>query len=149
VDTVNPTHNQPTTAGADTPAQVLRDAALYLERHGWTQGDYYALIDSPTRPACALGAICVAVRGTCLGALRASADTPEQRTAIRATADFLAHWLADHDDKSPNCELGDDDAILDLVVSDWNDDADRTKADVITTLRRAADDWDHHQGGAK
>src|SRR2546423_3321258 len=43
---------------AGTPAVTLRDAALYLDRHGWIQGAYYdatAVVFTPA--ACMVGAI--------------------------------------------------------------------------------------------
>ena len=70
---MQPTQNPPTRLGTEpatemvtTPATTLRDAALYLERHGWTQGEFYfhdANHSTPTPPACAVGAIRVVTCG--------------------------------------------------------------------------------------
>src|SRR4051794_37815070 len=68
---MQPTQKQPTGACTtraasmpDTPAQVLRDAALYLQRHGWTQGLYFEPVDGTDFPlACAMGAVRMAVFG--------------------------------------------------------------------------------------
>jgi hypothetical protein len=43
---------------AVTPARTLRDAARYLERHGWIQGAYYDLASTAFTPsACMVGAL--------------------------------------------------------------------------------------------
>ena len=64
------TQNPPT--AEVTPAVILRGAATYIARYGWTQGTYYAdqaapdgmsVEPNPTPPACAMGAIAMAAFG--------------------------------------------------------------------------------------
>jgi hypothetical protein len=153
---MHPTHPQPTTdadqladAGTDgvdtTPAQVMRDAALYLERHGWTQRALYRHTPGEAFPAaCAIGALAIVVYGEPLD----NVHTPDRAETGLFTwvegifEDYLdAHdRLTNHDTEPPHQGLG---------ISDWNDDAYRTQTDVIATLRAAAHDWDHTHGGGK
>jgi hypothetical protein len=46
-----------------SPADVLRDAATYLQRHGWIQGRYCADTHSLYPKTCVLGAINIAAHG--------------------------------------------------------------------------------------
>jgi hypothetical protein len=100
-----------------------------------------------------LGAISVTVRGTRIAAFLTCTDTPGQRAAIIAAADFLANWIASTHDEfttelyNHNCPS--DDYALDHVVTDWNDEPERTADQVIAGLRAAADDWDRTHGGAR
>ena len=65
---MHPTQN-PAAQASTTPADTLRRAGRYLTRHGWIQGDYYATdletddIAGPFPPACAAGAIAMAICG--------------------------------------------------------------------------------------
>src|SRR5688572_3940603 len=55
---------QPQPVEADpSPAQTLRDAAVYLARCGWTQGEMFDNPERPTPAACVFGAIRMAVCG--------------------------------------------------------------------------------------
>jgi len=132
-----------------TPADILRYAALYLYRHGWHQGDMFADPDQPTPPACAQGAIRMAVCGSPTVAY--TADT--SLMVDRAIGEF-ACWLAWNDpgylDEFKQFDLHDDDTALDQVAGDWNDEPDRTADEVIAALNAAADSWDRiHPGGAQ
>ncbi|MEV0810419.1 hypothetical protein [Micromonospora sp. NPDC050200] len=126
------THNPPT-AVLVTPADLLRFAALYLLRHGWTQGDYYTVVfDALTPRACVSGAIGMAAYGTATE-LPFFTDRPEcsdYRAAVWALIDFL--------DLNSSTDL-----------FGWNDDPRRTLTGVINALNFAADRWDrlHHQKG--
>ncbi|AXH90435.1 MULTISPECIES: hypothetical protein [Micromonospora] len=118
-----------------TPADLLRMAALYLRRHGWTQGDYYTVVfDALTPRACVSGAIGMAAYGKAID-LPFLADLPERgdyRAAVWTLVDFL--FL---------------DSSTDLFG--WNDRPGRTAADVINALNAAADRWDrlYNQGGER
>lgn len=140
------THNPPTTAPV-TPADLLRMAALYLRRHGWHQGTYYApTTNSPTPPACAAGAIGIACAGHRVEHFsQLDGDTlANYLTAIRALVDHL-------DDIAPIFHIDEDGYLLDEHTSpySWNDDPARTAEQVTTALQAAADQWDrlHTQGG--
>ncbi|MFB6396180.1 DUF6197 family protein [Polymorphospora lycopeni] len=133
--------HQPPTTGDTTPADLLRGAALYIERHGWNQGAFFQL---PTRhrlaPACAMGALRIAATGT-----TDSIILDDVFTQVLAAQAILANHLEPDYDHTTDLE-----ADLNFeVISDWNDDGDRTAAEVVTALRDAADTWDrlHPTGG--
>jgi hypothetical protein len=118
-----------------TPADLLRCAAIYLHRHGWTQDDYYQRhSDTPAMPpACAVGAIAMAAYGTAVDTPSAF-DGPELADFNRAV-DFLDLYLTD---------------TYGVPVYTWNDVTGRTADQVIAALCEAADDWDTtHAGGAQ
>jgi hypothetical protein len=146
VDTVNPTQEQ--LVGVDmTPAEVLRAAALYIERHGWTRWLYFdhAATDSPFPPACMLGGIHAAVLGATGGHTTDSVSYHHPDAAlIRATQRHLAAYL------DPEFVFNIERACRATdVIGDWNDAAERTATDVITALRDAANEWDRIHGGAQ
>ncbi len=119
-----------------TPAEILRGAALYLRRHGWNQGDYFAPADRPTPPACLLGAVAMAIYGHRTEAPY-SQDRPG-RDLFVTVADSLDTYLQLHH--------GD----LDMSAVGWNDHPNRTLADVLDLLHTAAAIWDRqHRGGAR
>lgn len=128
------THTPPTaTASQPTPADLLRMAALYLVRHGWTQEDYYTVVfDALTPRACVTGALAMATYGTPVD-LPYVADRPEQadyRAALTALVEYL--------------DLA---GVGEVFL--WNDAPIRTADEVIDTLNAAADQWDtaHNPGG--
>ncbi|MBQ1042760.1 hypothetical protein KBX03_09590 [Micromonospora sp. C72] len=140
------THNPPTAVQV-TPADLLRMAALYLRRHGWHQGTYYApTTDTPTPAACAVGAIGMACAGHPVkhfSDLRTD-DRPTYLDAIAALTDYLDQHYPIH--------LVDDDGYwLDEHTSpySWNDDPACTAEHVIAALEGAAKQWDrlHNQKG--
>jgi len=136
---MHPTHTPPHAADP-TPADILRHAALYLQRHGWHQGDMFTNPDLPTPPACAQGAIRMAVCGS--PTIVYTTDTATQvDTALAVLADYLVlHGYLDPDDHDEDC---------DTLIGDWNDTRDRTLTQVTAALLAAADDWQtHHNGGA-
>ncbi|MEU1394841.1 hypothetical protein ABZ403_02045 [Micromonospora zamorensis] len=119
------THNPPTTAPV-TPADLLRMAALYLRRHGWTQGDYYAVVfDALTPRACVSGAIGMSTYGmaTCIPFTANRTERRDYHAASRALADFLCLKTS-------------------TELFEWNDRPGRTAAEVIHALNAAADRWD-------
>ncbi|MGK5674508.1 DUF6197 family protein [Micromonospora sp. URMC 106] len=139
------THNPPTAVQV-SPADLLRMAALYLRRHGWHQGTYYAPINTPTPPACAAGAIGIACAGHRVEHFsQLDGDTlADYLTTLAVFVDYL-------DAFAPVFHLDEDGHLLDEHTSpySWNDDPARTAEQVITALETAADEWDrlHQQGG--
>ena len=112
-------------------AQILRQAALYLERHGWIQGAYYdatAVVFTPA--ACMVGALGM----VCYGG---PVEAPAQMFDAPGFDEFEAAL-----------------AFLDRLLSDWydatsyefNDAKGRAALDVILVLGQAADEWDRLHG---
>ena len=160
-DTHTPIEARPTTdpdLDAElTPAALLHGAAVYLHRHGWTQGEVFDLVGGPDPDtaiiddenigplwpkACAVGAINMAGYGRCMLTADTEPTDDEARPVIRALRVFAATIDPDYDP----CET----SAVD-VIGDWNDAEDRTRDDVIQALHDAADDWDriHTTGGAR
>ncbi|GAB1692785.1 hypothetical protein [Krasilnikovia sp. M28-CT-15] len=146
------THHPPTLdhQPGTTPAVLLRGAAAYLTRHGWTQHQFFDLLADtcgPFPPACASGAIMTAAAGRCLaeGIGTLDPDDPEARTALTAMRVF-ADWL----DGGYVPAEGFPASAID-VIGDWNDHDGRTLDEVVECLIMAADDWDriHTTGGAR
>ncbi len=138
---MHPTHNPSVdvTAVVDsTPADVLRGAALYLRRHGFHQGDMFASLTTLTPPACAQGAVKMAICGSphATYTLDQAGLFDQTMTVLAEHAgmpyDWDAHRLPDTEPVAPA-----------EWVADWNDDPDRTVEQVITAMTTAADDWDH------
>jgi hypothetical protein len=140
---VQPTQ-KPVTGVELTPADILRLAAIYLRRHGWTQGDYYALPTdqaeaeslNPTPPACALGAIGMAIYGTPV------ADPFHLGSVDEAVFRYTSEVLRDHLELNV---FGPPERWQDTVsVSSWNDDYAYTADEVIAALEAAAKEWEHY-----
>src|SRR6266498_1151662 len=93
------THQPPTRdhEPGTSPADLLRGAALYLRRYGWTRGQFFDLLadtDGPFPPACASGAITTAAHGRCLATGICTLDgdeDPETVAAIAAMRVFAAY----------------------------------------------------------
>jgi hypothetical protein len=111
-----------------TAAQVLRDAALYLERYGWIQGAYYdAASQTFTPAACMVGAIGM----VCYGG---PVDAPAQQFDDPGFLDFEEAVL--HLDRYL--------LVMDGTESyEFNDARGRCAEDVIRVLRQAADTPTH------
>ena len=133
-----------------TPADLLRGAALYLTRHGWTQGQFFDLLadtDGPFPPACSSGAIITAACGRCLSdsVFADDQDDPDITAALRAMRAFADYLNGGYIplDEYPVSAID--------IIGDWNDHDGRTLTEVIEALTDAADDWDrtHHTGGAR
>ena len=114
----------PATEAPGTAPQVLRSAALYLERHGWIQGAYYDLTSTCFTPAaCLVGAIGM----VCYGG---PVDAPAQHFDDPGYLDFeeavlhLDRWLLVNDGSESY---------------EFNDAKGRTVQDVTHVLRQAAD----------
>ncbi|MEV7232299.1 hypothetical protein AB0M79_35660 [Polymorphospora sp. NPDC051019] len=137
------THQPPTRD--ITPAELLRNAAVYLDRHGWHQGFLLDLdADTPYPPACAMGAIRMAATGNADDVTTATIPADDYTACLIAQAILANHLEPDYDHTT------DIEADLNFeVISDWNDDTERARDDVTTALRDAADIWDrqHPAGG--
>jgi hypothetical protein len=107
----------------ETTARVLRDAATYLQRHGWIQGAYYdATSGSFTPPACLVGAIGM----VCYGG---PVDAPAQHFDDPGFLDFETAVL--HLDRYLLAEDGSE-------SYEFNDAKGRRPEDVTRVLRDAA-----------
>ncbi len=131
---MHPTQKPP---GLDpTPADILRCAALYLDRHGLHRGDMFANLTQLTPPACVQGAIQMAAcGGTTAPHAPGTIALVDETTAV--LADHLCHgaYLASTDPGQR--------------VADWNDQPGRTATQAAAVLHAAADDWDRVYGGAR
>ncbi|MEO3781314.1 hypothetical protein ABGB16_31880 [Micromonospora sp. B11E3] len=139
--------HQPPTTGTVTTADLLRMAALYLRQHGWHQGTYYAPnIDTPTPPACAVGAIGMATAGYRVDGF--DCLDPDTHRTYHHTIDAFTDYLDTHE---PLFYIDEDGFLVDehTLPCSWNDDPGRTAEQVITALEAAADEWErlHTQGG--
>ena len=154
------TQKQPATLLADqpTPATVLRQAAMYVWRYGWTFDGFYHRHDADEDfvafpPACMAGAIRCVVFGRPVDSLYDEIIDPDHTEHARLiTAAQIA--LADEVDPEWSVEspCTDKDVCALEVISDWNDVEDRTISDVLIALYSAADEWDrapprHRVGG--
>ena len=120
------TTSQPADPGEapGTAAQVLRSAALYLERHGWIQGAYYDATSGSFMPAaCLVGAIGM----VCYGG---PVDAPAQHFDDPGYLDFEQAVL--HLDRYLLVEDGSE-------SYEFNDVKGRRVEDVLRVLRQAAD----------
>src|SRR5215813_12877093 len=93
-----PDIDEPATGTVDrleSPAAVLRHAAVYLWRYGWTKAAFYHQpdpdIEHPFPPACTVGAIRAAVFGKPMPSLYDTAGTDLDNPAHMALVD---HTLA-------------------------------------------------------
>jgi hypothetical protein len=120
-----------------TPADILRGAATYLETHGWTQGSYYG---TPRPFPCAdvTGALGMSAHGMITDC--PSLDGPNVRDCNHAFT-YLTGYLIDQGHVSTT---GDHWDITPASAGEWNDRDDQSAANVIATLRAAADDYDWH-----
>jgi hypothetical protein len=146
---MNPTHNPIHTNSTDTapppwitPADLLRGAALYLERHGWHQGDMFADLDQPFPAACATGAIRMAACGT-----TNPSHTGSRAAEVTAAIKLLAFYLEDNVYEPVDHRDLEDHWAYFNYVGDWNDEKGQTAAAVIDVLRAAADHYDRLHNG--
>ena len=130
---------------SETPAAVLRHAAIYLWRYGWIKAAFYHQPDPdlelPFPPACTVGAIRAAVFGQPMDALYdttgSQLDDPNH-TKLVDQCIAAQRVLAKEVDPEFDPDMS---GTLD-VIADWNDTTERTIADVLIALYCAADDWD-------
>jgi hypothetical protein len=132
------THTPPTTTDpgrvGERPSRLLRDAALYLRRHGWIQGSYYAHHNTSNPPACVMGALAMAVFGQ---PFPTAPYTQPEWADYKAAEDALLTHL---DGLYPPAG---DDTYPDPGLGDWNDQPHRTADQVTAALLAAADGYDH------
>ena len=144
---MHPTQNP--AVGVDlTPADILRAAAVYLHRYGWTQGDYFAHLPHSADllpAACANGAIAAAAYGYPTHAPYADHHDDDGRRLFTRAVDFLDDYLSLNDQRPADSDY------LVLTSIRWNDTPGRTADHVIAVLDAAADDWQrtHTPGGAR
>ncbi|BBH71147.1 hypothetical protein ACTI_78320 [Actinoplanes sp. OR16] len=104
-------------------AEVLCNAALYLERHGWIQGGYYdATTGVFTPPACIVGAIAMVCYGGPVDAPAQHFDDPGFFAFEQAVLHLDRYLLVENGSES----------------YEFNDAKGRTADDVIRVLRDAA-----------
>ena len=132
------------TASPVTPVRVLRDAAAYLDRHGWIQGSYYDQTATVFTPAaCLVGAISMVCYGGPVEAPAQHFDDPGW-AAFEATVAYLDLYLYlrfGHVPSEPS-------ASVPMNVYDFNDVPGRIGEDVVQVLNEAADHLDRlHSGG--
>ena len=137
------TQNPVTTHVTPSLVQPLRDAADYLQQHGWCQNGHYA-DDTETPPADLIGALAIACYG--YPVTNPETDLPNgnrqpRRTFAAATA-ILTDFLGVHDmvDAHGN--------PMDYTLTDWNDEGYQSIGCVTAVLRAAADDFDRTGGAA-
>jgi hypothetical protein len=128
---------------ADTPSAILRHAAIYLWRYGWTTDAFYRHDDDGTvtmPAACMAGAIRIVVFGHPVEFLYDEdgrlLDDPAHTHLVNQVM-AAQQVLADALDPQRAEEVGSLDA-----VGNWNDADGRTIAEVLIALYVAADDWD-------
>ncbi len=145
------THTPPIPAldtGPDTgmtPADLLRNAALYLRRHGRITGEFFDLLaDTAFPPACALGAINICAHGRPILSSDDGSQDADTDAATRAMRVFAAFLDTDY-------AAGVHDTSAIDIVSAFNDHPDTTDDHLIHALTEAADDYDrtHTTRGAR
>jgi hypothetical protein len=134
---------------APTPADRLRAAADYLHTRGWHQGGYYdPTADAAYPPACTAGAIMLAASTTGFRPDHDLGDLFHPTPGARAALYLLAAYLIE----ATGCDDAEDAGTYgnaETVVTTWNDDPDRTPAEVTAALHAAADDWDRIHRAAR
>lgn len=106
-------------------ADTLLDAALYIDSHGWCQGNLYEAVPGALPRACMLGAIKV-VTDDSANEPGGGLPNPAVRYAVSYLADFLDDGIY-RDDETPA-----------EVVWYFNDHPDTTQQLVTYALRTAA-----------
>ncbi|MFC0528202.1 DUF6197 family protein [Phytohabitans kaempferiae] len=146
---MNPTQNPPTAPALPedvTPADVLRCAAIYIRLHGWHQGDLYPNEDVRRRellttpPACAYGAIGMAVFGRPLPIATHQTSPDYNRLFTRACA-ALDDYLTDAHPNVTHNEYGEE-IFYGTFGDAWNDQDGRTVDNVTYALDAAAGYYD-------
>lgn len=108
-------------------ARTYEDAALYLERNGWCQGELFTYTNDALPLACVLGAL----------NLVTFSKTIANRQRNLIAVEHLGHVIDDLADYLDD-GIWRDDATPRQVVWSWNDHPDTTEHQVIRTLRNAA-----------
>jgi hypothetical protein len=115
----------PATADPElTPALLLRGAALYLQRHGRTTGEFFDLLsDEAFPPACAGGAVNIAAHGRPILSSDDGTEDAVTDAAITALRVFAAYLDTDYATGSGEV------SAIDIVAA-FNDDPNRTDQEV-------------------
>lgn len=106
-------------------AEVLEDAALYIQSYGWCQANLTEEVSGTLPRACAVGAIYAVTHGT-----ERCQCQPVYTCPFKRAIDYLADFLDDgiwRDDQTPP-----------EVVWTFNDHEDTTKYLILHALRTAA-----------
>jgi hypothetical protein len=119
-----------------SPAEVLRFAALYVQRHGFHQGDMFASLTTPTPAACAQGAVKMVICGN-----------PHAPYTLDDAAlfDETLRVLAGHIDGEYLGWAIEPDGVPaepHVLVAEWNDESGRTAEELVTALTGAAAEYD-------
>ncbi len=141
------TQNPLSTADEPSVADTLRHAALYLQRHGWTEDQFYADSGIPAHlrqpgypPADILGALLIAITGhrvdhpTDLRGENPSAWNLYQR-CINALADWIDHNADLWHDHTPAHDAT-------HRVCCFNDQPGQEPAEIVEALHHTAADLD-------
>jgi hypothetical protein len=127
------------------PARVLRDAADYLRRYGWTRNVFFRQGTGEQPEACVLGAMQVVVTGYPIQALSRTGISCNSGLSHqeRDTVLDAAHVLCDYIVAYFIVDLDEDIAgdVVDLITT-WNDDETRSFRNVLVALDLAADRYD-------
>lgn len=122
-------------------SQVLEGAADYIDQHGWVQGRYFDTWTVETPKACTSGALWLVAQRV-IEEMRAVGDSGFSDSGMlrNRAEESITQLLKDRDALPPgfNPEQLDGQAF-DTVVT-WNDEAGRTKDQVVQVLRDAARD---------
>lgn len=115
-------------------ARVLRNAADYLSRYGWHQGDYFDEWDVAHPMACPVGAMQVTICGFPAGPFTNTRVSEKQLDllldAVAVLADYPWSIGAVTDTEAND--------VVTAEVGAWNDTAGRSAAEVIAAMRHAA-----------
>jgi hypothetical protein len=118
-----------------SPAWVLRNVALYLDRHGWAPPAERHRLCAPLGTMCLDCAVCMVV----YGGIGIGTSTEADDTLIWHTMFALAMCL----DGVDWIDDDGDDLDPDGVVYAWQDQSGHTSNAVITKLRDAADQYEY------
>lgn len=120
------------------PSEILESAAKVIERDGWHQGSYFkrsneedlfapaAPGENESAPCCQAGAISRAVFGVAWAGPQRLVE-PLQLGAVVTAMDYARQTVSGITDGREGSPIA------------WNDEADRTKEDVVAMLRTAAE----------
>jgi hypothetical protein len=126
---------------SDYVSRVLEEAADYIDQHGWVQRHYFDHWTVDTPKACASGAIWL-VAQLVVEEMRAVGDSDFSDSGMlrNRAEEAITQLLKDRDALPPGFHPEQlDGRAFDTVVT-WNDEAERTKDQVVQVLRDAARD---------
>ena len=108
-----------------TVAELLNAAADRIRDYGWVQDNWYLgpFSEAATTAVCADGAMCLSY-----------GHDPREYPEVPQPVELARKTLADHVDPSWNPRY----RTAAGVIQAWNDNPDRTQAQVVEALREAA-----------